>query len=76
MTRPERYKTPLTVNATVLYDVLPETPEFPEQVDILRVVVRVNNRNINIIRALDESSLLALEDEIAEAINLNGGSSD
>lgn len=68
MTKHEHYETRLSINTHVIYDVLPETIDFPEQIDLLKVIVNVGGRQVNILRALDESELLALEDEIRDSL--------
>lgn len=68
MTKHEHYETRLSIDTHVIYDVLPETADFPEQIDLLKVIVNVGGRQVNILRALDESSLLALEDEIRDSL--------
>jgi len=74
MIAPKRlqHRTVLTVNAIVHYDILQETPDFPVQVDISKIIVEVGKfkRQTNILGHFDESTILAIEDEISDNLSL------
>jgi len=61
----------LSLIAGVKYEVMPAEHGLPEQIDILSVSIEVKGKNgrkrkIELIHTLDESEILALEDEINE----------
>jgi len=62
------YRTFLTLDVDVEYDMLPAEIGLPEQVDITAVNLTVvgkggRRRKINLVDSLDESEIMRLEDE-------------
>lgn len=61
-----RHQTNLNLDVEVDFDIIPplDGPDIPLQVDITGVYLRINARRVNILAALSESEVLAIEDEI------------
>lgn len=68
---------PLTVQTKVTYEVLPamlvDEEWLPLQIDIQQVLVEIPDvngkmRNVNLLPALDESTIISLEDELFELL--------
>lgn len=68
---------PLTVQTKVTYEVLPamlvEGEWLPMQIDVQQVLVEIPDvngkmRNVNLLPALDESTIISLEDELFELL--------
>ena len=62
------YRTFLTLDVDVEYDMLPAEIGLPEQVDITAVNLMVvgkggRRRKVNLVDSLDESEIMRLEDE-------------
>lgn len=66
---------PLTIQVKVSYEFLPKMlidgELLPDQIDILRVTVEIPDgagkpRQVNLLPALDESTIMLLEDELLD----------
>jgi hypothetical protein len=69
------FETQQLFDIQVLYDILPEEGDLPQQVDITSVAINVINpttgkvRKVQVLGALSESDVINLEDEIQENLS-------
>jgi hypothetical protein len=68
------YTTQVTLDVVVTYTVIPASDGFPEQLDITKVnaIADPGKKAANLLRFMDESQVINLEDEILIERNHHG----